>query len=109
MAQHNRSNDEPPIGMLPDGTLNVVQPGVPAATLKIVGPDGTEYLPEDFDENGNLIERKRMVDTIEVDLVTLKRVLDDGLGFRPNRLDGCLPQIGISTENLAALLARNLG
>jgi hypothetical protein len=55
MAEHNRIDDEPPIGMLPDGTLNVVQSGAPIHKLRILGPDGTEYTPEDFDENGDLI------------------------------------------------------
>ena len=56
MAEHNRQNDDSPIGMLSDGTLNVVQPGAPVQKLIIVGPDGTEYAPEDFDENGDLKE-----------------------------------------------------
>jgi hypothetical protein len=58
MAERNRIDDQPPIGMLPDGTLNVVQPGAPAQRLRILGPDGTEYTPEDFDENGDLIPSK---------------------------------------------------
>jgi hypothetical protein len=48
MAKHNRIDDQPPIGMLPDGALNIVQPGAPAQKLRILGSDGTEYAPEDF-------------------------------------------------------------
>ena len=58
MAEQNRIDDGSPIGVLPDGTLNVVQPGAPARKLRILGSDGTEYSPEDFDENGNLISSK---------------------------------------------------
>jgi hypothetical protein len=45
-----------------------------------------------------------LADTIRVDLAELKRVLNDGLSFRPNGFEGCFPEIGISTEDLAALL-----
>ena len=50
-----------------------------------------------------------MADTIEVDLAAVQAALEDGLSFRPNRIEGCLPEIGISAENLAALLAGDLG
>lgn len=58
MIKPNRPNDESPIGALPDGTLNIVEPGTPAHKPRILGPDGAEYSPEDFDENGELIGRR---------------------------------------------------
>jgi hypothetical protein len=57
MAEHNRIDDEPPVGMLPDGTLNIVQPDSPIHKPRILGPDGTEYTLEDLDENGDLKTR----------------------------------------------------
>jgi hypothetical protein len=47
-----------------------------------------------------------MADTIEVDLATLKRVVDDGLGSSFNGLQGCLPEISISTEAVLRLRVR---
>ncbi len=44
-----------------------------------------------------------MADTIEVDLPTLKRVLEYGLDLGFNSLDGCVPEVSISSEVLAAL------
>ena len=46
-----------------------------------------------------------MADTIETDLPTLKYVLHHGLGLRLNGLDSCVPEIRISPEVYAALLA----
>jgi hypothetical protein len=45
-----------------------------------------------------------MADTIEVDLAAVKAVLNDGLSSRPYCLEGCLPKIGLSAEDFAALL-----
>jgi hypothetical protein len=50
-----------------------------------------------------------MADTIEVDLATLKRILHDGLGLRLNGLQGCVPEVSISPEIRAALLAGDFG
>lgn len=49
-----------------------------------------------------------MQDTFYVDLETLKGLLKRGDCLVPNRLDGCVPEIGISAEDLAALLACDL-
>jgi hypothetical protein len=50
-----------------------------------------------------------MADTIEVDLAAVKAALHDRLSFRSNGLQGCLPKVGIRTEDLAALLTGDLG
>jgi hypothetical protein len=39
-----------------------------------------------------------MADKVEVDLLTLKRVLNGGHGFFTNRFNGCLPEVGTFTE-----------
>jgi len=49
-----------------------------------------------------------VADTIEIDLATLERVLHDGLDPGFHTLQGCVPEISISPEILAAL-ARKLG
>lgn len=48
-----------------------------------------------------------MADTIEIDLPTLKNALEGGVDLCFKRIDGCVPEIGISAEALAALLAEN--
>ena len=50
-----------------------------------------------------------MADTIEIDLATLKRVLHDGLDSGFNTLHGCVPEITISPEILAAIRAGKFG
>lgn len=57
MAKGNSINDQPPIGMQPDGELRTIEPGAPIPKPVILGPDGEEYSPEDFDADGNLIEK----------------------------------------------------
>jgi hypothetical protein len=49
-----------------------------------------------------------MTDTIEIDLATLERVLKHGLDPGFHTLQGCVPEISISPEILAAL-ARKFG
>jgi hypothetical protein len=48
-----------------------------------------------------------MANTIGVDLAALKRILHDGLSLSPHSLQGCVPEVGITSEDLAALLARD--
>lgn len=51
-----------------------------------------------------------MADTIEIDLsAVLQAIRDDAFCPSFNRLHGCVPKIGISTEALAAALAENFG
>jgi hypothetical protein len=50
-----------------------------------------------------------MKDTIEIDLATLKHVLKHGLDPGFNTLQGCVPEISISPEILAALRAGDFG
>jgi hypothetical protein len=47
-----------------------------------------------------------VADTIEIDLATLERVLHDGLDPGFHTLQGCVPEIGISPEILAALTGK---
>jgi hypothetical protein len=49
-----------------------------------------------------------MADIVLVDLASVKAVLNDGSGLGLHSLQGCVPEIGISTEHLAALLAGDL-
>jgi hypothetical protein len=51
----------------------------------------------------------KICDTIYVDLAVLKHIPEHRLGLLPNCFDGCLPEIGICTEDFAALLASDLG
>jgi hypothetical protein len=46
-----------------------------------------------------------MRDKIEVDLTTLERILHDRSGFVLHRLQGCIPEVTISPEAHAAILA----
>ena len=50
-----------------------------------------------------------MADTIWVDLATLKRVLQNGLDPGFHTLNGCVPEISISPEILAAIRAGEFG
>jgi hypothetical protein len=50
-----------------------------------------------------------MADTIEVDLATLDRVFQDGLDAGLHTLNGCVPEISISPEMLAAIRAGKFG
>jgi hypothetical protein len=50
-----------------------------------------------------------MADKIEIDLATLKRILQDGLDPGFNTLHGCVLEISISPEILAAIRAREFG
>jgi len=54
-------------------------------------------------------ELASMADTIEVDLATLKRILQDGLDAGLHTLNGCVPEISISPEILAAIRAGEFG
>jgi hypothetical protein len=48
-----------------------------------------------------------MADTIEIDLPTLKRILQDGFELGFGSLQGCTAQVSIGPEMLAALLAED--
>lgn len=40
-----RIGEQPPIGMRPDGTLNIVKPGQPIPMPRILAPDGRVLTP----------------------------------------------------------------
>lgn len=50
-----------------------------------------------------------MADTILVDSATLESVFQDGLRLGLNSLQGCVPEVFVSPENLATILAGDFG
>jgi hypothetical protein len=50
-----------------------------------------------------------MADTVYIDLATLEHVFQKGLDAGLHALDGCVPEISVSAEVLAAIRAGKFG
>ena len=50
-AKIGSMNEQPPIGMNPDGSLRILEPGEPIPPIKIIAPDGTVSYSDDPEDD----------------------------------------------------------
>jgi len=49
-------NDQPPIGMRPDGELVTIEPGQPIPQPKILTPEGDEMTPAEYADAAKFLD-----------------------------------------------------